>query len=59
MDGLSEFLNMGGYAPFVWPSFGATVAIMAVLLVVSLRTLKRNQAALDALKDRENGADEA
>ncbi|MEO5336817.1 MAG: heme exporter protein CcmD [Magnetospirillum sp. WYHS-4] len=55
---MAEFLAMGGYAAFVWPSFGVTALVMAVVLAVSLRGLKENQRALDALKSQE-GADEA
>ncbi len=25
---MSEFLNMGGYAAYVWPSFGVTALLM-------------------------------
>jgi len=25
---MSEFLNMGGYAAYVWPSFGITALLM-------------------------------
>lgn len=50
MDSLIEFLRMGGYAAFVWPSFGATAVIMVAVLIASLRMLKANERALDALK---------
>jgi heme exporter protein CcmD len=26
---LSEFLNMGGYAAFVWPAYGLVFAVLA------------------------------
>ena len=37
---MSEFLAMGGYGAFVWPSYGLTAVIMVVLLIASLRGLK-------------------
>ena len=54
---MAEFFAMGGYAAFVWPSFAVTAAVMAVILIVSLRGLKQNQKTLDALKSAE-GNDE-
>ncbi|MFZ5593652.1 MAG: heme exporter protein CcmD [Pseudomonadota bacterium] len=34
---LSEFLAMGGYAPFVWGSYGVTALCMVVEVVLLLR----------------------
>jgi heme exporter protein D len=48
------FLDMGGYAGFVWPAYGVTALVLLVLLVASLRSLRKRQAALDAL-EREAG----
>jgi len=50
MDTLSAFVEMGGYARFVWPSFALTFAVLASLLVVSLRSLRRGEAELAALR---------
>jgi heme exporter protein D len=52
MDSLSSFLDMGGYAGFVWPSFGITVLVLVVLLVASLRSLSARQATLAQLQGR-------
>jgi heme exporter protein D len=41
---------MGGYARFVWPSFGLTLVVLVVLLVVSRRALKAAEAELAALQ---------
>jgi heme exporter protein D len=54
---MADFLAMGGYAAFVWPSFAVTAVVMALVLIASLRDLKRNQKTLDALKSAE-GTDE-
>jgi len=50
MDSLSSFLNMGGYAGFVWPSFGISVLVLVVLLVASLRSLSAREATLAQLQ---------
>ena len=56
MDSLSTFLDMGGYAGFVWPSFAITILVLVVLLVASLRSLKAREATLAQLQ---KGAAEA
>lgn len=58
MENFAQFLEMGGYARFVWPSFGLTFAVLAGLLIASLRTLRRAEAELAALQSADM-ADEA
>ena len=41
---MAEFFAMGGYAPFVWGSFGAWLLCMVYNLVSARR---RHRAALD------------
>lgn len=50
MEQVTEFLQMGGYAAFVWPSLGLTVAIMAGLLIATLRQLRQRQRRLAELE---------
>jgi heme exporter protein D len=53
----SEFLAMGGYAAYVWPSFGIAVVVMLGVAWASRQTLKSRLAALEALeRRRERGA---
>ena len=67
MDPIAAFLAMGGYARFVWPSFGLTLIVLAGLLVLSLRGLRAAEAELAALQSEAgsrrmpgvDGADEA
>ena len=40
MDSLASFLQMGGYAVYVWTSYAVTAAVLAGLLVATLRTLR-------------------
>ena len=50
MENFAQFVEMGGYARFVWPSFGLTFVILVGLLVVSWRALKAAEAELAALQ---------
>jgi heme exporter protein D len=44
---LSDYFAMGGYAAFIWPSYGVAVLLLAALFV---RCARRLQAAERALK---------
>jgi len=47
-NSLSEFFAMGGYAFYVWGSFGATALVMAVeslLIHVKRKEMQRNLRA--------------
>jgi heme exporter protein D len=46
---IRTFLDMGGYAGFVWPAYALAAAILAALVVVSLRQLRKAEAELQAL----------
>ena len=50
MPSMSAFLAMGGYAAYVWPAFAVAFVVLVGLLVVTLRTLRANEAALKALE---------
>ena len=43
---MSEYLNMGGYAAFVWPAFALSFGVLAVLLITSLKNLRESEKAL-------------
>lgn len=47
MEAVTNFLNMGGYAAFVWPALGLTAVILIAMAVTSTRQLRANEAALD------------
>ncbi len=38
-----EFLNMGGYAAYVWPSYGLTLAVIVLNIVWARRLLARSR----------------
>ncbi len=50
MDRLQAFLEMGGYAMFVWPAYGVAIGLLVGLLVVSLRGMRGHEAALHSLR---------
>ena len=55
-----SFFEMGGYAAYVWPAFGAAAAVMIALLVLSLRDMRAREAALrklEATARRRGGGD--
>ncbi len=46
MEAVTIFLNMGGYAAFVWPALGLTAVVLIAMAVASTRQLRANEAAL-------------
>lgn len=59
MQGLADFLAMGGQGAFVWPAYLVAGFVLAGLLVHSLRSLRRRERMLDMLRDarREQGGE--
>ena len=47
---MAEFLHMGGYAAYVWPSFAVVLGLMGGLLVKSWHDGRRTAAALALLQ---------
>jgi len=45
MSSLAEFLDMGGYAAFVWPSYLVTFAVIGLNVVWARRALARARVA--------------
>ena len=45
-----SFFEMGGYAAYVWPAFGAAAAMMIALLALSLRAMRTREATLRTLE---------
>ena len=54
MTSLSEFLDMGGYAHFIWPSYAVVAVVMVGLYIISRRELGAAQRDLDALDAPDN-----
>jgi len=51
MEKLTEVLAMGGYGPYVWPSFAIAAAMMLALLLTSLNAQKKANAILSHIKE--------
>ena len=47
---LAEFLAMGGYAAYVWPSFGLALLVVVGLALASRRALRAAESELARLK---------
>jgi len=41
---VTHFLYMGGYARFLWPSYGVTFAVVFLNVIWARRLLSRSQA---------------
>lgn len=52
---MTDYFAMGGYAAYVWPSYGIAAVVMIGLLAMSLRELKDNEATLKALENLRPG----
>jgi heme exporter protein D len=50
---MREFLDMGGYAVFVWGAYGVTLVVLAALLAEALVRLRRRKAELERLEEHE------
>ena len=58
MDGVAKFLDMGGYAAYVWPALGLTVVVLAGLVIASLKGARRREAELAQLEAETGRGDE-
>jgi heme exporter protein D len=59
MDRIETYLAMGGYAAYVWPALAVAAVVMIGQVVLTLRTLRRREAAqaeLEALRQRRRKA---
>ena len=56
MNSLAQFLDMGGYAVFVWPAFAVVAIVLTALLVWSLRDLRKERQLLESLPKRRTDA---
>ncbi|MCG9714805.1 heme exporter protein CcmD [Shewanella insulae] len=52
-DSLADFFNMGGYAFYVWLSYGITAFALGTLIVMSLRQKRKILTEISKKMQRE------
>jgi heme exporter protein D len=52
VSALGTYLAMGGYAVFVWPAYGLTVAVLGGLAFFSWRRYRSSVRSLDLLQQQ-------
>jgi heme exporter protein D len=52
---MSEFFAMGGYAKYVWSSFGITAIVLMVNLLAARRQLRQTRERLQLRLVRQSG----
>lgn len=50
MSPVIQFLDMGGYARYVWPAYGLTAVVLLGMLIDSAVTYRRTRRALAAIE---------
>jgi heme exporter protein D len=55
MQGVMQYLAMGGYAAFVWPAYAVAAIVLGGLAVQSMRAYRRNMRQLDVLQQERPG----
>jgi heme exporter protein D len=58
MEAFLNYLDMGGYAAFVWPAYGLSALGLVGVLVMTLRSLNARQKEFDELKALRRGDSE-
>ena len=48
---MSSFIDMGGYAGYVWPAYGVAMVVMVGLLVASLLGSRARERELKVLQE--------
>ncbi len=57
MEAIQSFLNMGGYAAFVWPAYGVTALVLAGLFATSLGRMRASERTLAELRGADDEED--
>ncbi len=55
--GVSAWLQMGGYAGYIWPAYGIAAAALGLLAAVTLRRYRTAQRRLARLMATRRGED--
>lgn len=57
MEALQSFLQMGGYAGFVWPAYGLSMLVLCGLFASSLHKMRASERQLSDLRAAGGGDD--
>ncbi len=57
MEAIQSFLNMGGYAAFVWPAYGVTALVLAGLIAMSIARMRTSERTLAELRGGDDEED--
>jgi heme exporter protein D len=49
---MNHYFAMGGYAVFIWPAYGGAAILMAGILILSWRTMRRREQLVEILRAR-------
>jgi heme exporter protein D len=55
MDKLLTFLDMGGYALWVWPAYGITAVALIGMVIFARRDLKAREREFETLRAARRG----
>jgi heme exporter protein D len=55
MSDWQTFFEMGGYAAYVWPAYGASVVALLALGLISWREMKRGERRVALSESSERG----
>ena len=62
MESLQTFLQMGGYAAYIWPAYGLAAAVLCGLAIASYRGMRQAERQAERerpLRPRRKGEDAA
>jgi len=52
---MSHYFAMGGYGAFIWPAYGGAAILMAGILIMSWRSMRRREELVETLRARRRG----
>ncbi len=55
VEAFLEFLDMGGYAAWVWPAYGLSMVGLIGIVAVTIRTLRAREQEFEQLKATRRG----
>ena len=55
MEAIAHYLEMGGYARFVWPAYGLAVIVLVGMAIASVAGWRRQQRLWTALEAAGHG----